>query len=50
MRRVHVALAVRADQQQAVDRFLAQHQVDEAERGAPRPLQVIEEQHHRPFP
>ena len=50
MRRVHVAVPVRADQQQAVDRLLAQHQVDEAERGTPRPLQVIEEQHDRPFP
>ena len=50
MRRVHVAFAVRAHQQQALDRLLAQHQVDEAERGAPGPLQVIDEQHDRPFP
>ena len=50
MRRVHVALAVGAHQQQALDRLLAQHQVDEAERGAPGPLQVVDEQHHRPLP
>ena len=50
MRRVHVAVAVRAHQQQAVDRLLAQHQVDEAERRAPRPLQVIDEHHQRPLP
>jgi len=49
MRRVHVTVPVRADQQQALDRLLAQHQVDEAERGAPRPLQVIQEYHDRPF-
>ena len=50
MRRVHVAVAVGAHQQQALDRLLAQHQVDEAERRAPGPLQVIDEHHHRPFP
>ena len=50
MRRVHLAVAVRAHQQQALDRLLAQHQVDEAERRAPGPLQVIDEHHHRPFP
>ena len=50
VRRVHVVVAVGAHQQQALDRLLAQHQVDEAERGAPGPLQVVDEHHHRPFP
>jgi hypothetical protein len=49
MRRVDVVLAARADQQQAVDRLLAQHEVDQTERGGPRPLQVVEEHHHRPL-
>ena len=50
MRGVDVVVAVGAHQQQALDRLLAQHQVDEAERGAPGPLQVVDEHHHRPFP
>ena len=50
VRRVHVAvaIAVGADQQQALDRLAAQHTVDEAERRPPRPLKVIDEHHHRP--
>ena len=40
---VHVAVPKSAHQQQALDRLLAEHQVDEAERGAPGPLQVIDE-------
>ncbi len=50
MRWVQLAFPVRAHQQQAVHRLLAQHQVDGAEWRAPRPLQVIDEHHHRPFP
>lgn len=48
MRRVDVAVAVGDDQQQALDRFLAEHQIDEAEWGPPGPLQVIEEHDERP--
>jgi hypothetical protein len=50
MRRVHAAVAVRTNEQQAVDRLLTQHKVDEAEWRAPRPLQVIDEEHQRPVP
>ena len=50
MRRVHVAIPVGPYQQQALDRPFAQYQVEEAERHAPGPLQVVDEQHHRPFP
>ena len=51
MRRVHVAVAVAvgADHQQALDRLVAQHPVDEAEWRPPRPLKVIDEHHHRPL-
>ena len=41
---------VGADQQQPFDSVLAaEHRVDEAQRGAPGPLQVVDEEHHRPF-
>ena len=50
MRRIHVAFPVRAHQQQALDRLLAEHEVEQAERGAPGPLQVVDEHHHRPLP
>jgi hypothetical protein len=46
---VHVVFAVGTHQQQAVDVFLAQHEVDEAERHPPGPLQVVDEHHHRSF-
>ena len=45
MRRVHIVFAVGAHEQQAVDRLFAGHEVDKAERRAPRPLQVVEEHH-----
>ena len=50
MRRIDLAVAVGAHQQQPLDRLLAQHEVEEADGGAPGPLQVIGEHHHRPFP
>ncbi len=45
MRRVHVAVPVRADQQQALDRVLGQHQIDKAD-GILADCKAIEE--HRP--
>ena len=44
-----VAVAVGADQQQAFDRLVAQHQVDEAEGSPSRPLEVVDEHHQRPL-
>jgi hypothetical protein len=46
---VLVMIPVRAHQQQALDRLLVDEQVDEAERGSPGPLQVVEDQHDRSF-
>ena len=45
--RIDVVIAVGTDQQQPVDRFLAQQEVEQAERGAAGPLQVVDEEHHR---
>jgi hypothetical protein len=49
MGRVDVAVAVGAEQQQALDRLVAKHLVDEAEWRPSRPLQVIDEHHQRPL-
>jgi hypothetical protein len=44
---VDVAVTVCAHQQQAVDRVVAQREVDGTERRAPHPLQVVDEHHQR---
>ena len=44
----HLVVAIRTHQQQTIDRRLAEHQIDDSERCAPGPLQVIEEHDHRP--
>ena len=49
VRRIDVVIAVGTDQQQPVDRFFAQQEVEQAERGAAGPLQVVDEEHHRPL-
>jgi hypothetical protein len=49
MPRDHIAIPVRADEQQALRRLLAQHQIHQAERHGARPLQVVEEHQHGPF-
>ena len=49
MRHIHVTFAVRADEQQAVDRLLAQCEVEQTERRAARPLQIVDEHDERAF-
>jgi hypothetical protein len=44
---VQVVFTMGGHQQQTLDRLFIQQQVDESERSAPGPLQVIEEQDHR---
>ena len=47
MCRVHL-VAIGSHQQQALH-LLTEHQIDEADSNGPGPLQVVDEQHHRPF-
>ena len=47
VRRIHLVLAVGADQQQALDRLVAQHEVDEADRGAPAHCRSSMDHHDR---
>ena len=50
MRCFHLAFAVGAHEKQALEWLLAQHEIDEAQWGAPGPLQIVEEHHQRPSP
>jgi hypothetical protein len=45
---VDLAVPVRTHEQQAVNRLLAQHEIDESQCRAAGPLQVIHEEHDRP--
>ena len=50
MRTVTVVVAVGAHEKQALEMLFAEHEIDETQRGAPSPLQVVEEHHQRPTP
>ncbi len=49
MGRVDLGLPVRADQQESPDLRIGENRVDQADLGGTRPLQVVEDQHQRPF-